>query len=940
MNNNIFYRSIQLICICLLFTGKLLAQQDMFSTTYNDFIAGNQKIAVATTYIIVKQEVNWKLPLSTHARILRQLNDSVFIIKDEFGEIVAGLKLPANNNWKLSPGLLHKLKYGRNLFPLDLVVNSDTLDRAKTFFQGRSVIIPYTQSRVTKNISLHDFETILSDGYTSFISEYHKSPKEELQINNLDLSANRINLLHSNYPAYRGEGLVVSIKENEPDSADIDLKGRYLSNPIASSEVSPHATIMATMAAGAGNSYYLGRGVAQATGITSSSFANLFPDTDLQYRQFRVSVQNHSYGVGIENFYGADAAAFDESANRNDSLLFVFSAGNSGTQTSTSGNYSGLTGFANLTGSFKMAKNILTAGATDSFSVVAPQSSKGPAFDGRLKPELVAYGEDGSSGAAALISGTAILLQNAYKEMHGNTSPPSELIKGLLLNTCDDTDRPGIDFNSGYGALNANNAMKEMLRGNYILNSITGNSTSWFPLTIPSNIRRVKVLLTWKDPGATPNAFKAIINDLDLQVKSPDGLLTWLPWVLNSFPNKDSLMLLPVRKRDSLNTVEQVTIENPAAGNYTIAVSAANLATASQKFVLSVVFDTADYFEWNFPTAKDNIFPTTKSLLRWKSTYLDAIGYLEYSVDKGISWKMISSAVDLHQGFFRWNSPDTNTNALLRVTINSQQHRSDTFSISSKLNLRVGFNCYDSVLLFWNKVPGVDSYRLYGLADKFLQPYIDLRDTQYTIARNSLLFSHFAVASLLSGRPGIKSYAIDYSTQGVGCYVSNLTADLLNDTAAFLHLTIGTGFNVEQISFEKLISSKFTVIKIFQGIFSLDFTFNDLHLSQGENTYRAAIHLKDGRIVYSNPTTVIYLSTFKFIAYPNPLQSHRNITIQFKELHNQIIQLMDASGQVLMSLKADNTMFRQRLDYRAGIYFLRIADPSRLTSKTIKIIIL
>jgi hypothetical protein len=36
---------------------------------------------------------------------------------------------------------------------------------------------------------------------------------------------------------------------------------------------------------------------------------------------------------------------------------------------------------------------------------------KGPAFDGRIKPEMVAFGIDGSSGAAALVSGVAILLQ-------------------------------------------------------------------------------------------------------------------------------------------------------------------------------------------------------------------------------------------------------------------------------------------------------------------------------------------------------------------------------------------------------------------------------------------------------------------------------------------------------------------------------------------------
>jgi len=36
------------------------------------------------------------------------------------------------------------------------------------------------------------------------------------------------------------------------------------------------------------------------------------------------------------------------------------------------------------------------------------------AFDGRIKPEIVALGEDGSSGAAAIVSGIALLIRDAF----------------------------------------------------------------------------------------------------------------------------------------------------------------------------------------------------------------------------------------------------------------------------------------------------------------------------------------------------------------------------------------------------------------------------------------------------------------------------------------------------------------------------------------------
>jgi len=47
-------------------------------------------------------------------------------------------------------------------------------------------------------------------------------------------------------------------------------------------------------------------------------------------------------------------------------------------------------------------------------NVLSP-SSRGPAYDGRVKPELVAFAEDGSSGAAAIVSGISLVAQQTYK---------------------------------------------------------------------------------------------------------------------------------------------------------------------------------------------------------------------------------------------------------------------------------------------------------------------------------------------------------------------------------------------------------------------------------------------------------------------------------------------------------------------------------------------
>ncbi|QKG51544.1 S8 family serine peptidase [Hymenobacter sp. BRD67] len=137
-----------------------------------------------------------------------------------------------------------------------------------------------------------------------------------------------------------------------------------------------------------------------------------------------MSVQNHSYGTGIENYYGLEALGYDQQTRQLPTLLHVFSSGNSGTDASADGLYKGLVAVANLTGQFKMSKNSLAVGATDALGQVAALSSRGPAYDGRIKPELVAYGDAGSSDASALGSGAALLVQQAYRDSQGGTLPP------------------------------------------------------------------------------------------------------------------------------------------------------------------------------------------------------------------------------------------------------------------------------------------------------------------------------------------------------------------------------------------------------------------------------------------------------------------------------------------------------------------------------------
>lgn len=810
-------------------------------------------------------------------------------------------------------------------------ITASNIQSVKNFFQAKKInatIVaeyPATNLLVVKMPSAL-IDTLLPASFVTFV-DIPRTPKEELALGAWDHSVNTINLLHNRQPLLNGKGLTVSIKENEFNVADIDFKGRYKFTSLGSGEESPHATIMATTAAGAGNSFYTGKGAAWGATLSTSSFASLLPDPNAVYTQYDISVQNHSYGTAIENYYGADAAAYDATVIARPSLLHVFSAGNSGNATSGTGKYTGIAALANLTGSFKMAKNIITVGAVDSFAVVAPLSSRGPGYDGRIKPELVAFGQDGSSGAAATTSGIALLLQQAYREDHAGELPPAALVKATLINTADDLETPGPDFISGFGNANAFKAAGSILTQQYFSGNATQGSVQPFDITIPAGLRRFSITLCWSDPPATANAAKALVNDLDLVLQQTNTATDFQPWVLSSFPHKDSLLLPARRTRDSLNNVEKISIDDPPAGNYRILVNGYAVPQGPQPFFIAYHADTANRFYWNHPTATDRLVANEKNILRWESTYDNiTTGKLEYSTDKGNNWSVITNATNLQPGFFSWQSPDMFSTILFRITVGSEVYVSDTSTLSKPLNMQVGFNCFDSVLLHWNAAPGAGQYQVFSLGDHYLSQFRTVSDTQIVFRKHSNSSLHYAVAPVTgTANTGIRSHTIDYTLQGVGCYVKNFLADLAGNQSVQLTLELGTLYNVKEIVFEKLRGDVWVSLQTISADSNLMFNDTDNNLHKGGNTYRATIILNNGQRIYSQSITVFHFAQSPYLIFPNPASPHTLLQIHSPDLQPRQLILYDVHGQKVLQTLLTNSISSVSLAALAkGVYFVRI----------------
>ena len=782
-------------------------------------------------------------------------------------------------------------------------------------------------------IPINKFKELLAHPLTTHI-EKNIPAKVETPVVESDLSVNEINFVHRLYPELNGEGIVVSVKELLFDVTDIDFRNRFFLNGLEAETIDAHAALIGTAIGGAGNSSIKSIGVANATTLTSSSFLRILPDSDESFSNNNISVQNHSYGTTIENEYGNEAAAYDASTQTLPTVLHIFSSGNIGNQTSEVGPYAGIPNFANQTGNFKGAKNIITVGAVNREGVIDPRSSRGPAYDGRVKPELVSYAPGGTSDAAALVSGVSVLLQQAYQNTQSNV-PSSSLVKAVLIAGSDDVGPTGIDFESGYGNLNARQSVEIMLQNQYFEGTITQSNSQQFTITIPPSAGIFKIALTWNDPPANPGDAIALINDIDMVLTDNSGN-DWLPWVLNSTPDINALTLPAQRMEDHLNNVEFITLENPPPGDYTVTLTGTQV-TAQQSFSIAYHYIANDTFEWTYPTAIDPLFGEQENIIRWNSTLGNGIGSLEYNInDQG--WQTLNDQVDLNSGSFNWPVTIQGGTAQLRMTVGNEQFISERFAISPELLPRVLFNCDEEILLGWNQVENATAYNVRTLDERFMEIVQTVTDTTALIIPNNFPSPYFSVEPVFDGLRGVRGRTFNFELQGVNCYFINFFAFLADDAFVETVLNLSTSINVDEVRFEKSLNGISGTINTFNAPFNnLNLSFRDLDLESGTNTYTAVITLNDGTEIRTDAIEIFVPEDNTLIVFPNPVESGNEINI-ISAGAGQQYQIVNLSGQVMDEGDIAFINDRIRINLPLGIYILRLIKNNR-TVETRKFIV-
>lgn len=430
-----------------------------------------------------------------------------------------------------------------------------------------------------------------------------------------------------------GENQIVGIMDGEIDTAHCSFSDV---NPIGPSHRKilaynapdgndSHGTHVGGTACGDANTNTDTRGIAYLGKLVYDTIPS-FTDAGM----YNVLLQHHNQGArlhtnswgndGTTNYDGLCRGVDRFSYDREDSLvLFAVT------------NLSALKNPEN-------AKNLLAVGASRDTPSQAQHCSGGvgPTADGRRKPEIYAPGCStvssrvntaclttaltGTSMASPAVAGTAMLVRQYFTDGYYPSgaatpadafTPTGALVKATLINaSVDMTSISGYPSNlEGWGRVLAGDALyfpgdaRKLVVVADVRNADGLMTTGLFEETIQvvSSGQQLRVTLAFCEPPAAAGAANPVINNIDLEVLDPSANL----YRGNVFSGGVSIT---GGTADAKNNLEQVHVNNPAVGAWTIRVRGTAVNSGKQGYSVVATGDvTTKALEITLPNGAPQI---------------------------------------------------------------------------------------------------------------------------------------------------------------------------------------------------------------------------------------------------------------------------------------------------------------------------------------------
>lgn len=393
----------------------------------------------------------------------------------------------------------------------------------------------------------------------------------------------------SMHEAFRGKitalyALGRSNNSNDPNGHGTHVAGSVLGNGATNKGMAPQANLVfqSIMDSSGG------------LGGLPSNLSTLFS----QAYSAGARIHTNSWGAAVNGAYTTDSRNVDDYVRKND-MAVLFAAGNEGPNSGT----------ISAPGT---AKNAITVGATenyrpsfgsyaDNINHVAQFSSRGPTRDGRIKPDVMAPGTfilsarsslapdssfwanhdskyaymGGTSMATPIVAGNVAQLREHFIKNRGITPKPS-LLKAALIAGATDVGLGFPNGNQGWGRVTLDKSLNTAFVNETSSLSTSQKATYSFNAT---SGKPLKISLVWSDAPASTSASVTLVNDLDLVITAPNGT----KYVGNDFTAPFD------NNWDGRNNVENVFINAPQSGTYTVEVQAYNVPQGPQAFSLAIV---------------------------------------------------------------------------------------------------------------------------------------------------------------------------------------------------------------------------------------------------------------------------------------------------------------------------------------------------------------